>query len=807
MIRLRTLGVLDLRSSDGQELRAVLAQPKRVALLAYLALSTPRRCHRRDSLLPLFWPDLDDDHARDALSQAVRFLRRSLGDGVLLSRHGDELELDWQDLWCDAVAFEEALDAGRRVDALDLYRGQLLDGFHVANAPDFERWLSGERDRLARRHLGTMEGLAHECEAADDFGGAAVWWRRLAAADPYNSRVALQLMRSLASAGDPGGAVHHARVHGALLREELNVAPDPQVTMLVKELESGTGLAKAPRPPSPVPLPSTHSEASAEVPHASTDRESAPVLAGDSFVRRPLRRKHALLVAGGLVAVTAAAIAIAIGQRDPAVPPIRSLAVIPLENLSRDSAQQPFVDGMHDALITELARYPGLSVISRTSVMRYRGTTKSVPEIARELRVDGVVEGSILRQGERVSVRVQLVHGPSDRHLWARRYERSLRDMLLLQGDLAEAIASEVRVATTPLQRRGRTVAGRVDSTAREVYLREHYLRGRHSEIGRTLTGLQAATEAYRRAIARDSTFALGYAGLSTVYYLMADYDYSPVGPALDSARIMARRAMALDSTLSETRTALAVTLASDREFDAAEREFTKAIELSPSDARAHFWYSVLLVALGRGEDALREANRAAELDPFAPRGVSAMRQYARYLLTGQRAYLKQPVNQRRPILKVEPGEPWARAREGVEYAEEGKCAEARTEITHAQRLAPDDNRRMLQNVAAVHWLCGERARARAIVQQMKRRSDSHEHGYHIALPLARFGERDSALAWLGRQRWTVGHLSGLRADSYIDPLRSDPRYAQLLTGLGLRPVVRTDSGAQPAPVAARNRQ
>jgi DNA-binding SARP family transcriptional activator/Flp pilus assembly protein TadD len=680
MIRLRTLGVLDLRSSDGQELRAVLAQPKRVALLAYLALSTPRRCHRRDSLLPLFWPDLDDDHARDALSQAVRFLRRSLGDGMLLSRHADELELDWQDLWCDAVAFEEALDAGRPVDALDLYRGQLLDGFHVANAPEFERWLSAERDRLARRHLGIMEGLAHEREAAGDFGGAAVWWRRLAAADPYNSRVALQLMRSLASAGDPGGAVQYARVHGALLREELNVALDPQVTMLVKELESGTGLAKPPRPPSPAPLPSTHSEASAEVPHASTNRESAPVLAGASLVRRPLRRKHALLVAGGVVAVAAAAIAIAIGQRDPAI-------------------------------------------------------------------------------------------------------------------------------ATTPLQRRGRTMAARVDSTAREVYLREHYLRGRHSEIGRTLTGLQAATEAYRRAIARDSTFALGYAGLSTVYYLMADYDYSPVGPALDSARIMAHRAMALDSTLSETRTALAVTLATDLEFQAAEREFTKAIELSPSDARAHFWYSVLLVALGRGEEALREANRAAELDPFAPRGVSAMQRYARYLLTGQRAYLKQPVNQRRPILKLEPGEPWARAREGVEYAEEGKCAEARTEITHAQRLAPDDNRRMLENVAAVHWLCGERARARAIVQQMKRRSDSHEHGYHIALPLARFGERDSAMAWLGRQRWTVGHLSGLRADSYIDPLRSDPRYAQLLTGLGLRPVVRTDSGPQPAPVAARNRQ
>jgi tetratricopeptide (TPR) repeat protein len=250
---------------------------------------------------------------------------------------------------------------------------------------------------------------------------------------------------------------------------------------------------------------------------------------------------------------------------------------------------------------------------------------------------------------------------------------------------------------------------------------------------------------------------------------------------------MMARRAVALDSTLPETRTALAVTLGDAGEFKAAEREFKRAIDLGPSSAGAHYSYSILLVGLGRGQDALREAQRAAQLDPFGPRGQLAMQRYATWLLTGKRPHLKLPVAQRRPILKIEPGEPWARAREGVEYAEQGRCAEAHLEIQRAQQLVPADNLGMLKFVATVYWWCGERARARALLVNMKQRPDVRDSGFHIAWLHTLFGEKDSAFVWLQHQRWTISKLSGLSAGRWMDPLRPDPRFQQLLRRLGVR--------------------
>jgi Flp pilus assembly protein TadD len=248
----------------------------------------------------------------------------------------------------------------------------------------------------------------------------------------------------------------------------------------------------------------------------------------------------------------------------------------------------------------------------------------------------------------------------------------------------------------------------------------------------------------------------------------------------------MARRAVALESTHPETRSALAVTLGDALQFEAAEREFKRAIELGPSNARAHYWYSVLLVAIGRGEEALREVQRAAELDPFAPRGVGAMQRYAVYLITGERPYLKLPIRERRPILKLEPGEPWAIARTGVEWAAEGKCAEARTEIRRAQQLVQANNMRMLPFVGTVYWHCGERDRARSLLAEMKRRPDARDHGSRIASLHTLFGEKDSAFAWLEHHRWTMAQLTGMRADIQLEPLRSDPRFTQLQRRLGV---------------------
>ena len=777
MIRFRTLGALDLQDANGQELRSALAQPRRVALLAYLALATPRDWHSRDALLALFWPEYDADHARNALSQAVHFLRRSLAPNVIASRNGEALRFDSTEVWCDAVAFDEALEAGRTVEALDLYRGDLLEGFHVGDALEFERWLDGERTRYAGRYAQALETMAVACEQGRDFAGAVAYWRRLAARDRYSSRVTLRLMRALAAGADPAGALQHARIHETLLREELAIAPDAEVADLVRQLRSGQ--------------PKKPSGSTEHVPPFSPQRSEPDIDRQSATLRRVdygrLRRRVAIMTVG-LVALSAAAGWAAVlrsGRSD--APVIRSIAVLPFENLSRDSAERGLADGVHDELITDLARYPELSVISRTSVLRYRGTTKPLPEIAKELHVDGVVEGTLLREKGRVRMNAQLVHGPSDRHLWAQSYTRDLRDVLDLQREIAGAIAREIDVAAAPLATPRARSAGRPDSAPRELYLRELYLRGRHAENSRSLAGIQTAKEAYRRAVEQDSTFARGYAGLAGVYHLMADYAYAPMRPSLDTARMMALRAVQLDSTLPETRTALAVTLGDAGQFDAAERELKRAIELGPSNARAHYWYAVLLVGLGRAEEALREVNRAAELDPFPPRGLDGMRGYALHLLTGQRPPELQRTDP--PILKLEPGEPWARARKATSLAEEGRCADARSEILLAQHLAPNNNFRMLPFVSTVYWHCGDRSRARALLRGMKQRPDARDNGYRLAILHTLFGEKDSALVWLEHQpRWTVGELSGLSGDVWLDPLRSDPRFTQMLRRIGIRP-------------------
>jgi TolB-like protein/DNA-binding SARP family transcriptional activator/Tfp pilus assembly protein PilF len=796
MVRLRTLGAVDIRDTDGKECRALLSQPKRVALMVFLALGSPRGPHRRDELLAMFWPDLDTEHARNALSQSAHFLRRSLGENAIVNHNGDELALA-KDVWCDAMAFEDALAAGRAAEALALYRGDLLEGFHVGNAADFERWLGAERSRLAAKYVAAAEAVARQREMAGDTEGGLILWKRLVVRDPFSSRIAIRYMRALAASGDRAGALQHARVHETLLRQELNASPDTEVSGLVRELQSAAPPASKVAPPNVAQTHITSESASGASPATSQETGRAGVGAARapsdvSALSRPRRRSRSSAAIVMILLLTSIAIgsAVALKNERAADAPrtIRSLAVLPFEDFSGDSTRQSFAEGMHEALITELAGYPELSVISRTSVMRYRPTTKSLPEIARELNVDGVVEGAIVRDGGRLRMSARLVQAASDHEIWANHYERDLRDVLVLQSELAEAIARELRVATHPKTHASRSAEGPSGVAPRELYLGELYLRGRHAELSRSLIGVETAQESYRRAVVADSTFALGWAGLAGVYGFLADYGYAPFQPTLDSARMMARRAVALDSMLPETRTALAVTLGDAHDFVGAEREFRRAIELGPSNARAHYWYSVLLVALGRGEEALREADHALALDPFSPRGGLAMKRYATFLVTGEYPHLKLPIEQRRPILKLEPGEPWARARQAGELAEAGRCKEARSEIMRAREGAPGDNFRMLPWVATVQWWCGQRDSARALLTRMKTLPHARENGYRIAIVHTLFGEKDSAFVWLDRQHWTMAELSGLSADWFLQPLRSDPRYPALLRRLGVRP-------------------
>lgn len=295
MIQLRTLGAIGLRRSDGEELRAVLAQPKRLALLMYLALARPSGPQRRDRLVALFWPEQDSEHARNALSQAIFFLRRLLGPSTIVNRNAEEVELSPEMFWCDAIAFEQAIEAGRHLEAVELYRGDLLAGLHVPDAAhELEEWLDAERTRYAGACSHALESLAVECEAVGDHRGAALWWRRLATRDPYSSRVTLRLMQALAVSGDRAAAVCLARDHDALVSREMGIRADPEIAALARRISSDAPIID-------------HTTVRAAAPANGTSSEPTAAPTAPPTIRpheqRTLTLKFAAVAAGLLVLV------------------------------------------------------------------------------------------------------------------------------------------------------------------------------------------------------------------------------------------------------------------------------------------------------------------------------------------------------------------------------------------------------------------------------------------------------------------------------------------------------------------------
>jgi TolB-like protein/DNA-binding winged helix-turn-helix (wHTH) protein len=320
----------------------------------------------------------------------------------------------------------------------------------------------------------------------------------------------------------------------------------------------------------------------------------------------------------GLAIVTVVALVGAAGWRrglfGEAVPgPIRSVAVLPLQNLSNDPNQEYFVDGMTDELITDLAQIRELKVVSKTSIMQYKGTRIPLPQIGRELGVDAVVEGSVLRSGDRVRITAQLIRAATDRHIWAAAYDGDLKDVLSLQARVAEAITDEVKLNLTA-EESGRLRRGQaVNPEAFDLYLR-----GRYALNQRNVPGFQKAIEYFNHAIEKDSNFALAYSGLADSNTLLVLYGQGPTN--MTDAKAAAEKALALDGTLAEAHTSLAaVRILHDWDWAGAEREFQRAIDLNPNFAQAHHWYGNLLLGPeGRHDEAIAELQRAQELDPLS---------------------------------------------------------------------------------------------------------------------------------------------------------------------------------------------
>jgi TolB-like protein/DNA-binding winged helix-turn-helix (wHTH) protein/Flp pilus assembly protein TadD len=469
----------------------------------------------------------------------------------------------------------------------------------------------------------------------------------------------------------------------------------------------------------------------------------------------------------------------AVSRPTSAAPRLRSIAVLPLENLSGDPSQEYFADGMTEELITDLAKVSALRVISRTSVMRYKGTKKGLPEIARELNVDGIVEGSVMRSGKRVRITAQLLHAPTDKHLWAEAYERDLGDVLRLQNEVAQAIVLQVRAQLTPQQQARFRSAGSVNPDAYEAYLRgRYYLSNQFT----TEQPLNMAKSYFEESIGKDPGFALAYSGLADSYVYLAFFRQLSPEAAYKPAKEALRKALELDDSIGEAHDTLGLlSWRAEWNWNAAEREFNQAIALAPSYTCAHEDRAVYLSFIGRRAEALAEIAKSGELDPGPS---SAMAESAVYYQL--RDYQSLVEASRRGVVSY-PHEWVEHYTLGVGYEGTGKLLEAISEYQKAIEISNGDHD-ATASLAHAFAAIGRRAEAEKILHDFERKSKSgYVSPYMIATIHAGLGDKNKAFEFLERayQERSLDISWHLKADLRIDNLRSDPRFQDLVRRVG----------------------
>jgi TolB-like protein/DNA-binding winged helix-turn-helix (wHTH) protein/Tfp pilus assembly protein PilF len=458
---------------------------------------------------------------------------------------------------------------------------------------------------------------------------------------------------------------------------------------------------------------------------------------------------------------------------------IHSLVVLPLENLSGDPSQEYLADGITDALITDLANIRSLRVVSRTSAMHYKGSRKSLSEIARELDVDAVVEGSVARSGSRVRVNAQLVQSTNDKHLWAKRYEQELGDIIELQNSLAEAISQEIAVKLSPEERLRMRSQRPVNAEAYEAYLK-----GRFYWNKRTVPALQTAKTYFEEATQKDPRYALAYAGLADVYDVLGSGVAAALPPreAMPLARGAALKAIELDEGLAEGHTSLAgIKFSFDWDWQGAETEFRRAIELNPNDVTAHYWYAQLLLALGRWDESLASVNMAAQLDPVLPQLASF-----RGAIFHNRRHYDLALEEERKALALDPGHFLIHFDLGRGYEQLGNYKQAVNEFQKALELSGDDFTTKA-SLAHVYAVSGDKTEAAKILNELKQKLTNNNLTYQIAEIYIGLGHKDQALQWLekayeDRSEW----LTWIAIEPKLDPIRGDPRFAELLRRMNL---------------------
>jgi len=466
-----------------------------------------------------------------------------------------------------------------------------------------------------------------------------------------------------------------------------------------------------------------------------------------------------------------------LGRTGP--PHIGSLAVLPLQNLSRDPGQDYFVEGVTDELITNLGKIGALGALrvsSRTSTMHYKGTRKTLAEIGRELNVDAVVEGELEFVGNRVRINAKLIHAPTDRQLWAESYEHELRDVLRLQGELASTIANKISIMVKP-QERARLLNARPINP--ELYAL--YLKGRFYWNKRNEEGLKTGVRYFEQAIEKDPGYAPAYAGLADSYAILANLGLRATRQAYPKATEAALKALEIDDTLAEAHTSLAFVKTNyDWDWSAAERGYKRAIELNPNYATAHQWFASHLAVLGRFDEAMEEIKRAQELDPLSPIISTNVARVFYYKHEYDKA-----IEELQRTLEFDPDFVWAHGNLARAYSKKGMHEQAIIEIQKAAALSKD-NPHVIAGVVYIYTVEGKRDEALKALHRLTELSKQrYVHPYVFAGVYAGLGEKTQALAWLEKAyKERDDQLAMLKVDDGFDPLRSQPRFQEILRRL-----------------------
>jgi len=485
------------------------------------------------------------------------------------------------------------------------------------------------------------------------------------------------------------------------------------------------------------------------------------------------------VTAGIALAVVSLVVAVWTFQsRGPRLAPIHSLAVLPLENLSGDAAQEYFADGMTDELIATLGQISALRVISRTSVMAYKRARKPLPQIAGELNVDALVEGTVLRSGDQVRITAQLIEGRNDKHLWSETYDGDRRDALTLQHKVARAIAEQIRINLNAHEQATLRHDRVVDPEAYEAYLK-----GRYFWNKRTGDDLQKAVEYFNQALSRDPNYAQAYSGLADAYALLGDWEYGVLAPkdAFPRAKAAAVRALELDNTLSEAHTSLAFCLdAFDWDLKSADTEFRRGIDLNPGYATAHHWHAWHLSMLGRNDDAIAEMKKALRLDPLS---LIINADLAELLLIAH--FADESIQQSRRTIEMDVNFPLAHNQLAVAYLQRGRHDEAIAELQKAVQLSAGSPI-CTANLARAFAASGRRNEAVHLLGELRTRSSaSYSNASEIAVVYAALGDNDQAMSWLEKGFEERFNPSVLLRPGF-DPLRADRRFQELERRIGI---------------------